>query len=808
MSEIPKRLFPSPIAPDSEKRTPEYGLMVARAAYQGFDMANIYIRNRNASYIQNRQFGKGIQPMDPYLDLMGIDGKNSFTNIDFSATPIVSGFRRTVVGGYMNRKEQIICRAMNKTIVDRKNNKFLEAKFRMEQKDFINEVAQSGVQMFDEGEYTPETQQELDLWKDMMPREREELLMELAVAFCFEDNKMDSIKEKSYANLFDCNFAGTYMYTEPSGRLRIKYLRPEDCIYGPSDENDFSDIQYAGHLIKMKISEARVMFGDQVSEKQYYELAKTYCSVYQNQADLTEFNNLWYTSAIRPYDDWVVNILHVWYKTVNGITYVEGTDKRGRSIFDIQEIKSPITSETKKSGVKEKETAYEGYWFIGSEIIADWGESQNLIRYDTRLDKVQSPYTFYMPENDGSMDTPSMTRSIIGSVKQMDIALLKMQQIKAKVAPDGWDIDISGLSDVNLGLGKENTDAMDLISIKRQTGDGFWNSKNPDGSSKTQSPYTWSASSIAAALQPLMTDYNFHLQNIRDFLKVNEARDGSSVNPRLGVGIFNQQQEASNNATYHIYMGWMTMYQQMAKKALQRIWDCLKYAENIEGYKGILGEENIDFIREAKSLTDNNYDILVEASMSLEDRNFLEQNIQACLAEKTITLADAVAIREINNTKLAYRYLVVSQERQAKRAEQTAQRQSEYNAQIQAQVVEQSAAAEAQLLQIKEQGETYRKTIELMSQTNVEYQKFLQTAQIEAVKLGIELPEYLQMEVIREMEAQKQADLKQEQAIAQQEQAEAEEQEAQMMQQQEQEQGAEQPTEEQEVMQLEAGAQM
>lgn len=774
---IHQQVFPSPIEPDSVKKEASYGLRVARAAYRNFDPNNFYIQNRNAAFIQNRQFSKGIQPAEPYYDLMNIDGKNAFVNLDFSPTPIAAGFRRVVVGGYMNQEEVVVARAMNKAVIDKRNQKYLEAKFRMENPDFVNGLKEMGVEMFDQDEYTPNTPQELDLWKDMMPREREELLMELAIQHCFVDNDIEAMKEQCLRNLWDVNLAATYIYTEPSGMIRIKLLRPEDCVYGPSDKNDFSDIQYAGHFIKMKVSDARIMFKGQIDEKDLYKLARTYSSVYSNGSELTEWNNSWYTSFSRPYDDYIVQVMHVWYKVVGNITYVEGTDSRNRKVFDVQEIKGPITSKTKKAGSKEKETSYEGYWFVGSDIICDWGESKNMIRYNTALDKVICPYTIYMPENDGSMDTPSMTSSIKESIRMMDLCNLKIQQLISKIAPDGWDVDIANLMDVDLGTGQGTLSPLELIQIKRETGDGFWNSRNPDGSYKSGSPYSQQALQIGGSLNNLIQVYNLQLEKIRNFLKVNEARDGASVNPRLGVGIYNAQAQASNNATYHIYLGWVKMFEAMAKKVGQRIWDCLLYGKDNEGYKGILGEQNVEFIREAKAITANNYDIQIQATMSQEERQYLEANITAALTEKSIDLADAVAIREIKNNKLAYRYLVVAQERKIKRAEQTAAKQSEYNAQVQMQSNAQAQQLKIALEQMKQEAETFRKTLDIMSKSDVEFQKFLQSTQLESMKVGFEIPDYLQIEIIDELEKRNEQEEMQEQMALEQQQQEAQGQE-------------------------------
>ena len=98
-----------------------------------------------------------------------------------------------------------------------------------------------------------------------------------------------------------------------------------------------------------------------------------------------------------------------------------------------------------------------------------------------------------------------------------------------------------------------------------------------------------------------------------------------------------------------------------------------------------------------------NFGVRVSKTMSDEDRVFLEQNIQASLAQREIDLEDAISIRQLNDIDQAQRLLVVRRKRRAKDAQRIAQQNMQMQAQANAQASQAASQARIQELQAEAQ---------------------------------------------------------------------------------------------------------
>jgi hypothetical protein len=616
----------------------------------------------------------------------------------------------------------------------------------MNEKGFIQMAQQeSGLELEDPNAFTPETSEELDVWADMNDKEREELLMQQAIKLCLNNNDFfDIIKETTLENAFKKSLAGVYTYLDYNGEIKIKFLRPEDIVYGHSDRKDLKDAQYFGHIERMTISEARVRFG--TDEKLLYAVARSCGGIYGNPGLYTDWNNGYYSSTVRPYDDFIIKIMHVWYRCVKNINYVKGTTKRGRAVFDIVKGTPNPKESNRRAGIKRTYTAYEGWWYVGTDTMAEWGEAKNQIRRDPDLDQVYSPYTLYMWDNDGNMNPTSKVDNIKDSVMQMDLARIKIQQIMAKAAPDGYIIDIDGLYDIDLGKGVGKVSPMQLVSIAQQTGNVFYSSKQTSGDpSNSRKPIEVNQTSFGSKLQELIGVYNFNLNNVRDFLGVNEVREGSSVNPKMGLGVIQEQLAASNNATADLYNGWLNIANRVVTNVGQLIWDSLKYGSDYQGYRRILGKENVAFIKEAKDITDSNYDLNIEVKATPLDKQMLEQNLTTALSAGLIEMEDAIMIRSIDDIKLAYRYMVVAQKKRKEQKMAEAQQNSEMNAQINERTAVATEQAKQQTVQLQQALAAQKVALETQGKQALDKRKFIYDVYLEAFKTGKELPEEIRV---------------------------------------------------------------
>ena len=88
-----------------------------------------------------------------------------------------------------------------------------------------------------------------------------------------------------------------------------------------------------------------------------------------------------------------------------------------------------------------------------------------------------------------------------------------------------------------------------------------------------------------------------------------------------------------------------------------------------------------------------------------EEKQYLEQNIQASLQQKELRVEDAIMVRSIKNIKLANRMLMLRRKEYMKDMAQKAKETAQANAEQQSRAAQTAAQAKAQEIQIKSQGE-------------------------------------------------------------------------------------------------------
>lgn len=690
-------VFPSPIASDSEKKTPAYGKAVAKAIFNtAVSGSNSYYSTRNLLFSENRVFANGKQPFQTYLDLLGVNGKESFLNLDYHPRPIAPKFRDILINSIMERVEKIDCRGLSLDIKKRKDQKKNDAAFRMKEGEFINQVSQEGgIELEDPNAFTPESEEELDLWTELNDKEREELLMEEGIQFVLYNNDWESIKKELAGDLVDTAFGFVQNYFDGCNRIRLRRIRPEMMVYASTSSLDFRQPQpYMAHVERMSITDVRAMWPT-VPEKELYQLCKNSVGLYGNPGSLMDFNTEYTDTYTRPYDGFKIDVLFFEYRVTKYINVVKSKDKNGNKVVEYVKDSFKPTAEDKELTKKPLPTIYCGAWLIGSEILPMWKEQPNLLRNNEDADDVRFSYSGYMLNNDGTMLPQAPIAAMKSSIIQMDLAVLKIQQHLAGAAPDGVRMDIDAVTEIDLGQGIGKVGPMKLREIRLQTGDEYYSGKDFDGNS-IMPPMSDAIHSMGDKISQFITVYNFELGCIRDYIGVNEIRDGSGVNPRIGLQVMNNQIQASNTATAHIYGGLVNIMGNTAKGIAMRLWDTLKQQDVNSMYVKLLGQKNTDFIKYRKDITSSNYDVMITVDMSQDDKQFLELNINNSLQAQTIELEDAIYVRKVPNLDLAIRYLGFSKRKLAKEKQREAL-ELQTNAQNnQAQIVQQQAQQKAQ----------------------------------------------------------------------------------------------------------------
>jgi hypothetical protein len=78
--------FPNPLATDSDKNNPDYGLKIMKTAYSQWlnGYGGVSQKQRQVRFDYNKSYATGMQPMQEFLDYLDINGQQPYSNIDFT----------------------------------------------------------------------------------------------------------------------------------------------------------------------------------------------------------------------------------------------------------------------------------------------------------------------------------------------------------------------------------------------------------------------------------------------------------------------------------------------------------------------------------------------------------------------------------------------------------------------------------------------------------------------------------------------------------------------------------------------------
>lgn len=661
-------VFPSGLQPKSVKDSKIYGISVAKAILGATQEQRKAFKKE---LYENRKYAEGNQDVKSYLKELEIDANNMYGNISYKPRPIAPKFKNIVVSGYLRKSEYPSVTATSKHIQDAKDKKKSDANFRMEYAEQLAMLSQeAGIPLIDNKEFTPESKEESDLYFSMNDKEKEELLMQQMVDFALKDNDIESLKAYSLDDQFVGQLHGYYNTISPNGRLIIDYIQPEDAILDNSRKEDFSDCSFKGRYVRYKISEIRAKFKlTSNEEKALFGCAKSAMGQHGNPNRALNWEEDYRVADYRPYDDYTIELMHIWWKTSKVLTYTEGKDKFGRQIFDYtfnsnNNNKNVKSDGRKKLGEKYPETAYEGYFTADASLCLEWGEQKNILRDGEDKDTLLCNFIFFMPFNKGRMLPKSLMSLMKDSIRNMDIAVLKIKQAIIKSTPDDYMIDIDSLDALDLGNGQD-LQPLDIIQIHQQTGRLFYRSKDEDGN-PIQPPIRAQFNPIDSKIQAYINWYNTELNNIRDYLGVNEFRDGSATAERTGFRFMQAQNEASNTATWFIYRAYLKSMQELIRQIGIRIWDALNYGDVNKGYLKYLGKENVEFIQNRKDITASSYDIEFKIGIDGEDKLTLERYIETCLQNGSLEMPDVLMLNRIKDPMIAEKMLIFTYNKRKK----------------------------------------------------------------------------------------------------------------------------------------------
>jgi hypothetical protein len=478
-----QELFEFSALPNAKKSDKEYGRKIAEKLFEEIKRGE-YFSKRNARSILNRRFASGTQPMSEYLTMMNINADEAFLKLDLTPPAIAPKFMEILLERYMEREERPTVRAVDKISKKEKKQREDEAEFRMNMAPVIGDLQQqAGLPLEDPQAYTPEDYDDLILHFELEDRLPQEIGFERAIKDVIDDSDPETLKRKSLEDGAIDGIMVARVYLDANGNIKFKWIPTEDFVHGQSKFEDFRDVAWAGEYVKMKVTEAREMYPT-LSESDIYDLYRASCQ--ENKTSPLRWESSYESCLIRPYDDAIIEIFEFEIITNVSRNWVTKVDRYGKMVIDEKKERPENLSDKKQLIEKPIRVVYRGCYAPGNRKMISWELCENMIKPHEALHEVFMSYCIVMPGNRNMENMPLIQR-VETAIRQMTLAHLKIQQLQATMKPDGWMIDIAGIADIDLGLGKTHT-PMEVVAIHDQTGRLFYKRTDDDGETRKDPP--------------------------------------------------------------------------------------------------------------------------------------------------------------------------------------------------------------------------------------------------------------------------------------------------------------------------------
>jgi hypothetical protein len=724
--------FPSQVVPDSEKQSYEYGAAVGRAIenewFRGDRVTSgggdnqVGTADRWGSNWRNfhrlRLYARGEQSVQKYKDELSINGDLSYLNLDWKPVPVIPKFVDIVVNGISSKNYDIKAYAQDPDSIKKKTNYASSILEDMMAKELLDEIKGSlGANLYNslDPANLPSDKEELEIRLQLSYKQEVEIAEEEVINQILDRNKYSLINKRLNYDLVVLGIACTKTSWNKSNGVTIEYVDPANIVYSYTEDPNFEDLYYVGEVRSVTLEELK---------KQYPHLTNEQLKRIEKYPGDTNYTRNFYG---QDYDTQNVQVLYFEYKTYsNQVFKIKQTDLGLEKALEKTDEFNPPENDNFSRVSRSIEVIYQGAKILGHEEMLEWKLAENMTRPYADTTKVLMNYAIVAPRMyKGRIE--SLVSRITGFADMIQLTHLKIQQVLARLVPDGVFVDVDGLAEVDLGNGT-NYNAAEALNMYFQTGSIVGRSMTQDGDmNRAKIPIQeLQTSSGGAKIQSLIQTYQYYLQMIRDVTGLNEARDGSMPDKDALVGLQKLAANASNTATRHILQSSLYLTLRICENISRRVADSLNFPLTANSLMQSISVASVETLKELENLNLHDFGIYLELEPDEEEKAMLEQNIQVALQTGGIDLEDAIDLRQIKNIKLANQSLKYKRKKKMERDQAVQQANIQAQAQANAQLAEETAMSEVN----KQQALTEQKIQLEQVKHNLELQKMQQEADL------------------------------------------------------------------------------
>jgi hypothetical protein len=587
-----------------------WGKKWCEAIYAQYRQGKTAIPYNSVQEMQSlRQLADGRQDVRQYQKILldpskDDDALTGYMNINWEVFSIMPKFLRVVEGMMEQTDHQVTATAVDPSSTEEKEVAKLDMMYRMKFKEAVQYI-EKGLGIDRGDEYMPESMEELNLYEGAggfkLAKETE---IEQGLDYTFYISYWKEIKKKIIRDLAVINCAGTKDYVDQyTKKVKVRYVDPAVFIGEYSKHWDHRNMEYAGEIIQVPISELRKL-NPELKENVLRELARNYSGIGGNIA-LDQYN-YYQDSNTANYDSLLVDVMDSEWMSVNSEYKTKRKTQYGTEIMYDETWGTVHNTDKRKTEKFNIKVVYKGKWIIGTDNTYDFG-----LQYDIpRPGKKEVELSFHLYK----LPYRSLVSLAETHLHQMALAYYKLQNAIAKARPSGIAIEFTALQ--NMSLGGKKLEPLELLKILTQTGDLLYKATTHKGVQNMPAgrPIQELVGGIGPQLNEFITIFELNTNFIREITGINQIADASSPNPEMSVGGSEIAMAATNNALRPLYSAYLNLKERTAKNIGLRLQLLIKHdKEAYTGYMPVIGKIGVQTISIGADAVDADYYIKYEA---------------------------------------------------------------------------------------------------------------------------------------------------------------------------------------------------
>ena len=638
---------------DADKQSDDFGLWFCRSIINRdwFSGRNNRYSQKVAEYNLIAKHMNGEPDVSKYKKMLN-DGDLSSDSIDYAYKHIMPKYVKLLTDGFNSDVYKVVVSAVDEMASKESSKKKALLKAKMMLQPEIKKAEQElGYKLsYDD---VPETEEDYLLRVQLDDKLEREVAFETAITKIFDVNDIDEVANMVSENLvlYGVGVIGNRIDSDMG--VVIKSVNPQNFIYSESSSNSRTadGRYYFGEVMSMPISEIRRLSNNKFKESDYAKMTNK-TTVYESFKSDGTTND----------DDEMLTVLRFCFKTTKNDVYRKKHTPNGKYTLERKDESWNPEYNKHNKVVDVYDTWYEGWWVVGTDYIWGYGEMKDLIRPNSNIKKAIPPYAMY------EIQTHSIGKRLLAHIENLQIINIKVKKLLINAVPNGFAVDFNALQEFDLGGGVVISPAQQVQNFF-SSGRFLFSGQAMDGS-QNKMPFYPVNNSIGTELGLLNNAYVFELEQIENITGINKFRDGSTPSGETAVGVQKTAIMMSNNATKHIPNGMVSILKHTADCCVCRLQDLTMYGEIGKGIAALIGVENAKIISKDKNKFFWAFSTTIKMKPTEEEKQELKGLVAAAINAKTITIADAIDINNIDNPKLAAQLLKSKEKAKLKREEE------------------------------------------------------------------------------------------------------------------------------------------